>query len=187
MRQNRHSDPETRRGCDHTESRSPTLFAVPRGRPSGATETQFNLPGPGRMVQSRTTAERSYDSRRRLPDQTYFCPARVLAGKATGVLASGIRSSAEAVPLVSKSDASFTLVFFGIRFGVLLASCTSIERVIFPRLRSRRRAVEKPAISGHADGFASHSVGLESAVLEDTAVRSESLSQLVGRRAESKH
>ena len=159
----RHSDHETRRGCDHPESRSPTLFAPRRGRTSGAPETQFDLPGSGKMDSPGTNAKRSDDSRRRLLDQTYFRPARVLAGTATSFLATGIRSLAGSVPLVSKSDAPSALVSFGIQFRVLLPSCTSIDRAVFSQSRPEGRQVEEPEIPGNANGFAPHSFGVESA------------------------
>ena len=140
------------------------------------------------MDSSGTNAQRSCDKRTGLLDRTYFSPARVLAGTATGVLAAGIRSPAGSVPLVSKSsNAAFTLVSVGIHFRVLLSSGPSIERAVFPQSRSEGRQVEKPEIPGHANGFAPHSVGLESAVLENTAVRGESLLQQVGWRGEPKH
>src|SRR4051794_32482599 len=136
MQRNGQPDPDTRRGCDNTESRSPTLFAVRRGWSSGATETQSDLSGSGKLDSSGTDTKRSYDQQRRLPHQTYCSPARVLAGTATGILASRIRSPAESLPLVSKFDAAaFTLVFFGIQSRVLLSSCSSTERALFPQLR----------------------------------------------------
>src|SRR6185295_11155410 len=97
-----------------------------------------------------------------------------------------IRRPAGPVPLVSKSYAAFTLVSFGIQFRSLLPSCTSINCPVFPQSRPDGRQVETPAIPGDANGFASHSPGLESAVVEDPAVRGESLVQQVGWRGESK-